>query len=162
MISILLDSSKDHGPEARKSAAFATSVFNTSVAKLQIEIREGTLCDTIATQWIQLPYPVDSAALACVVEDRSCHARLDKSRRKGVDSDVGALQMPRSCLRDRVYAGKDQIDVSGWQREQWCVCTHAALLALSGEPCQKLVRWSMYRTYSREDQRPNGYQRLSW
>ena len=106
-------SRKDHKPEARNSAAFAISAFSTSV-KLRIENIEngGTLRDTITTQWVQLPEPVGSATLAGIVEDRSRHGSLDKSRTKGVDADVGALELPRSCLRDGNYAGIDEIDVS--------------------------------------------------
>ena len=100
--------SNDHGPEARKSTAFATSVAKTSVTQRQVEEGGrkgfGTFCDAIATQWIELPNLVSSAALARVLEDRSRHARLDESRTEGVDSDVSALELPCGGLRDRVYA----------------------------------------------------------
>lgn len=105
---------KDHGPEARNSAAFAISAFSTSVVKLRIEeIENGvTLWDTITTQWVKLPDFVDIATLAGTVEDQFRHGRLDESRTKGIDADVGALELPRSCLRNGVYAGVDEIDVS--------------------------------------------------
>ena len=114
LLVIVPDSSKDHIPEARNSAAFAISVFTTSVAKHQVERKEKwvTLCNTIATHRIQLSDPVDSAALPGMIEDRSRHARLNKSWTKGVDPDVGALELPCSCLRDRVYAEGDAIDMS--------------------------------------------------
>lgn len=73
-----------------------------------------TLCNTIATHWVQLTDPVSSAALAGMVEDRSRHACLDESWAKSIDPDVGALELPCGRLRDRIYTvGDAMIDVSG-------------------------------------------------
>jgi len=47
-----------------------------------------------------------------MVEDRSGHSRLDESRTKRIDADISALELPCSCLRNRVYTGIDKIDVS--------------------------------------------------
>ena len=74
------DSSKDYGPEAKNSAAFAISGFVTSVAKTSSRDdgkASHTLCNTIAAHCVQLSDPVDSAAPAGMFEDRSRHARLD-------------------------------------------------------------------------------------
>jgi len=102
VIGAVSDSGKDHGPEARNSAAFAISVFTRSIAKLQVERMEKrvTFWDTIATRRVHLSDLVGIATLAGTLEDWSRHACLNKSWTKGVDPDVGALELPCGRLRD--------------------------------------------------------------
>lgn len=102
VIGTVSDSGKDHGPEARNSAAFAISVFTRSVAKLQVERMEKrvTFWDTVTTRRVQLSDFVGIATLAGMLKDWSRHACLDKSWTKGVDPDVGALELPCGRLRD--------------------------------------------------------------
>ena len=101
----------DHEPEARNSAAFAISALSTSAVTIRLEgENESTLWDTITTQWVYLPDLVDIATLTGLVENRSRQGCLDKSRTKGVDTDVGALELPRSCLRNGDYTRIDEIN----------------------------------------------------
>lgn len=59
-----------------------------------------TLWDSIATRRVQLSDPGGIATLAGMLEDWSRHACLDKSWTKGVDPDVGALELPCGRLCD--------------------------------------------------------------
>jgi len=102
VIGTVSDSSKDHEPEARNSAAFAISELTMSIAKLQVERTEKrvTFWDTIATRRVHLSDLVGIATLAGTLENASRHACLNKSWTKGVDPDVGALELPCGRLRD--------------------------------------------------------------
>jgi hypothetical protein len=59
-----------------------------------------TFWDTIATRRVQLSDLVGIATLVGLFEDWGRHACLDKSRTKGVDPDIGALELPCGRLRD--------------------------------------------------------------
>jgi hypothetical protein len=59
-----------------------------------------TFWDTIATCRVQLSDPGGIATLAGMLEDWNRHSCLDKSWTKGVDPDVGSLELQCGCLRD--------------------------------------------------------------
>lgn len=77
----------------------------SSLMKVPLGLVEGwrTLCYSVAAHWVQLADLRAATPRACIVKSTYCHACFNQPRADRVNSDVTALQLPRSSLCQIVH-----------------------------------------------------------